>query len=620
MKGTGRFLRYLFQLALFWIGLFLLQRLLFLALNWNKVTPLPWSDILLTQRYGLPMDLSMTGYLLLPVILFGIPLLFREGTTWRTILRVYLSVLVMLSCTVAIADVGLFQSWGSRTNLKALSYLAYPREAFGSMAGAPVLLLVPTLLLLCLLALRVLRRVKPGPDLHEGHWPWKIGGIVLSIGLCLLAARGGPQDLPIDKSWAYYSRHSVLNLSALNGTWNFMEVLVEPPEFEANPYAYATTAEADARFAKVHAPGIDAAPSILTTTRPNILIVLLESWTADIIEPLGGDSGVAPQFTRLANDGLLFRNFYSTGFRTEQGICAMLSAFPSQPKTTVIRKFGKFDQLPSLVHVVDFSGYASTYYYAGDVEFANTRSYLEAMGFDVIHDEHSFPIKRRTRWGAYDEELFDFHLRDAERPKQPFFHILMTSTSHEPFDAPLDEGFRGGDAQLYRNTVHYTDRCLGNFMDQARKKPWWDSTLVIVVADHGHFLPHYREAYSAARHRIPFVLTGGALRAELRGTTNDTYASHVDLAVTLLHQLHLPTERFTWSTDLFDPTVNHSAFWTFDEGFGTADSVQTVVWEHVGRRVVELRDSTRTKDRERLLQDGKAQLQVLLDRYIGFNQ
>ncbi|MCC7501600.1 MAG: LTA synthase family protein [Flavobacteriales bacterium] len=620
MKGTGRFLRYLLQLALFWMALFLLQRSLFLALNWNKVSPLPWSDILLTQRYGQPMDLSMSGYLLLPVVLFSIPLLFHDRSIWRTILRMYLIVLVLLSCIIAIADVGLFQSWGSRVNLKALSYLAYPREAFGSMAGAPVLLLVPTLLVLCLLALFVVRRVKPSPELHEGHWLWKVGGIVVAIALCLVAARGGIQDLPIDKSWAYYSRHSVLNLSALNGTWNFMEVLVEPPEFDANPYAYTTTSEADARFASIHSQGKGNAPSIFTTARPNILIVLLESWTADIIEPLGGDSGVTPQFTRLAKDGLLFRNFYSTGFRTEQGICAMLSAFPSQPKTTVIRKFGKFDQLPSLVHVLDSSGFASTYYYAGDVEFANTRSYLEAMGFDVIHDEHSFPIIRRTRWGAYDEELFDFHLGDAERPKQPFFHIIMTSTSHEPFDAPVDEGFKGGDPQLYRNTVHYTDRSLGAFMDRARNMPWWESTLMIVVADHGHFLPHYREAYAAARHRIPLLMTGGALRPELRGTTNDTYASHVDLAATLLHQLHLPADRFTCSRDLFDPTVSHSAFWTFDEGFGMADSVQTVVWEHVGQRVVELRDSTRLQDRDRLLQDGKAQLQVLLDRYIGFNQ
>lgn len=620
MKGTGRFLRYLLQLALFWPGLFLLQRCLFLALNWNKVSRLPWSDILLAQRYGLPMDLSMTGYLLLPVVLLCIPLLFRDGSLWRTILRVYLCVLVILSCIIAIADVGLFKSWGSRVNLKALSYLAYPREAFGSMAGAPILMLVPVLVLLCYLALRVLQRVKPGSELHEGHWPWKMGGILVAIGLCLLAARGGTQDLPIDKSWAYYSRHSVLNLSALNGTWNFMEVLVEPPEFAANPYAYTTTTEADARFAELHAQGRGNAPSILNPVRPNILIVLLESWTADIIEPLGGDSGVAPQFTQLAKDGILFRNFYSTGFRTEQGICAMLSAFPSQPRTTVIRKFGKFDQLPSLVHVLDSAGYASTYYYAGDVEFANTRSYLEAMGFDVIHDEHSFPITKRTRWGAYDEELFAFHLRDAQQPKQPFFHILMTSTSHEPFDAPVDEGFKGAEPQLYRNTVHYTDRCLGAFMDEARTKPWWDSTLVIVVADHGHFLPRYREAYAAARHRIPFLLTGGALHAELRGTTNDTYGSHVDLAATLLNQLHLPSDRFTWSRDLFDPTVSHSAFWTFDEGFGTADSTQTVVWEHVGQRVVELRDSTRLQDRDRLLQDGKAQLQVLLDRYIGFNQ
>ncbi len=620
MNGALRFLGYLLRLTVLWSLLFLVQRALFLALNLDRLHGLSIGEILLTQRHGQAMDLSMTGYLLLPAVLLSIPLAVRDTPHRRRILHAYLVAIALLSCTLTLVDVGLYRSWGSRVNLKAISYLAYPREVAASVTGAPLLVLIPTLLLLCTAAVLALRRVRPAQGLDEGGWGWKGGTLALSLGLCLLAARGGPQELPISKSWAYFSRHSVLNLAALNGTWNFMELLVKPPEFRSNPYAYLPEAEASMVHDRLHHGQGGPATRLLRTERPNIILVLLESWTAGVIAPLGGDTGVAPQFTRLAREGLLFRNFHSTGFRTEQGICATLSSFPSQPRTTIIRKFGKFDQLPSLVRELGRVGYTSTYFYAGDVEFANTRSYLGAMGFEVVHDEHSFPIKQRTRWGAFDEELFDFHLQRTASEKAPFFHIIMTSTSHEPFDAPVEEGFQGGEPQRYRNTVHYTDRCLGDFIDRARKAWWWDNTLVIVMADHGHFLPHRLEAHEEARHRIPFLLLGGALEPALRGTVNDTYASHVDVAATILHQLGLSAAQHEWSNDVFDPTVAHRAFWTFDEGFGIADSVQTVVWDHVGQRVLELRDSSRTADRDRLLREGRAELQVLLDRYIGFNQ
>jgi phosphoglycerol transferase MdoB-like AlkP superfamily enzyme len=445
--------------------------------------------------------------------------------------------------------------------------------------------------------------------------------VVLAPVLFFLAARGGPQDDPINKSWAYYSRHSALNLAALNSVWNALEIAVMPAELNENPYRLMPTDEAERIFQNLHPTSAGKHRSLLKSTKPNVLVVLLESWTADIIEPLGGDSGVAPQFTRLCADGLLFTHFYSTGFRTEQGLCALISAFPAQPKTTIIRNFGKFDRLPSLVRELGNAGYASTYWYAGNAEFANTRAYLEAMGFDRVHDETSFPISRRTRWGAFDEELFAFHLREGSKTTRPFFHVLMTSTSHEPFDAPVDEGFSGGsDPQLYRNTVHYTDRCLGSFLDAARQQDWYANTLIFVVADHGHYLPRYRDQRSAARHHIPFLVTGGALRDDLRGTANDTYACHTDFAALLLAQLNLGAQVFEWSHDPLDPLAPHSAFWTFNEGFGMADSAQTVVFDAAAGQVTEMRDSARTTDQERLLRSGKVQLQVLLDRYIGFNQ
>lgn len=612
--------RYVSLLAMLLLALFFVQRHLFLAFGHRALHGASTEEVLQCHWTALAMDLSMAGYVLLLVVLLSVPLLFREHAWPRRAIRIFLAAFIVCSALVNVVDIGLSDAWGVKLDRKALSYLRWPGEVMGATAPGNVALLLLVALVQSILFLFLLGRI----DHWRSYLGGKLAGRIISAALlpvvCVVALRGGPQDDPINKSWSWFSTRPMLNLAAMNSMWNLMAVLVEPAQFTSNPYAFIPADQA--RQLVADSRPRTAAPDlrIVRNDRPNVLVVLLESWTADVIEPLGGDSGVAPQFTALCDEGLLFTNFHSTGFRTEQGLCALVSGFPSQPTTTIIRMFGKFDRLPSVARSLDSIGYNSRYYYAGDVSFANTRAYLETMGFGTVHDETSFPIQRRTRWGAFDEELFAFHLKDAPSAPRPFFQVIMTSTSHEPFDAPVEEGFAGSEAQLYRNTVHYTDRCLGHFMDQAKQQDWYANTLILVVSDHGHYLPHNRAQYSAARHRIPLLITGGALKEEFRGKRNGTYGSHVDLPVTLLAQLGVPHAAFTWGRDLFSTGTPHSAFWTFNNGFGLADSAQTVVFDAAGGRTIELRDSSRTQDADRLLRQGKAELQFLLDRYIDLDQ
>lgn len=604
-----------------WMLVFLVQRCLFLAFAGPKLDGIGRVEIMQTHAQALYMDVSSLGYMLLVTALLTIPLLFSEVNWLRRAIVPLMLMLLTFTALITAADIGLFNAWGAKLDRKALGYLAFPEEAAASVSFRWLALLLGVVVAQVIVLGWLFLRIDHRRVFATGRRGPNIAAAVALPVLALLAARGGPQDDPINKSWAYFSRHPVLNLAALNGFWNLMEIAVQPAQVLSNPYVSMDGMEAERIFKAAHPKGHASSVSILKTLRPNVLLVMLESWTADVIEPLGGDSGVTPAFTQLAKDGLLFDHFYSTGFRTEQGLCALMSAFPSQPTTTIIRNFGKFDRLPSIVRVLDTAGYSSTYWYAGNVEFANTRAYLTSMGFEVIHSERSFEAKKRTAWGAFDEELFSFHLKNAHTSPSPFFHVIMTSTSHEPFNAPVARVFPGrSDPQLYRNAVHYTDSCLGAFLHDARDQEWYDSTLVIVVADHGHYLPHNTNMYSAARHHIPFLLTGGALRDELRGTVDHTLGSHVDLAATVFAQLQLPHDQFEWSNDLFDPHVPHIARWSFNEGFGIADSLQTVVFDETADRVIELRDSARTKDADRLLVQGKAGIQVLLDRYIRFNQ
>jgi len=562
------------------------------------------------------------GYVTLAAALpaFTLPWIDRRGT--RIFIHVMLIGFVVVSALVNIANCGLFDAWGSILNRKALSYLAWPREAMDAVAGAPWIALLMIFFVECALGIFLIRRIPSRGPVMTAPVRWSALGMVPLTGLLLLAARGGPQDDPINKSWSFFSAHPVLNLSAVNGMWNALEIAVEPAEFEQNPYAFLPVEEAEAIVTGLNAAGRGPSERILSVDRPNIVLILLESWSGDVIEPLGGEPGVTPRFTALCKEGMLFTNFYSTGFRTEQGLCAIISGFPSQPKTTIIRKYGKFDRLPSLVNALDSNGWNSRWYYTGDVVFANTRSYLESMGFDVIHSEEDMPGGQRTRWGALDEELFDLYLADSATFREPYFHAIMTATSHEPFDAPVQGGFSGGgQPQRYRNTVAYTDRCLGDLFDRARRLGDWGRTLYIVVADHGHFLPKNRTHYDMERHRIACLFLGGALLPGLRGTTNATWSSHVDLPATLLGQLGLPHHRFPWSKDLFDPDTRKFAFYTFDDGFGYADRAQAVIYDAAAKRAIHWRDGNAAAEVDSaVLRKGKALLQIELERYMALDQ
>ena len=615
-------LKYFLKLFLFWMLLFLIQRIFFLLFQYDQLPGIGIINILLSGWYALPMDVSMTSYILLfPVLQFFI-LLVKDLKLIKGIILSYFIIIIILSAFINIVDLGLFEAWGSKLNNKALSYLAYPEEAIAATAATPIILLTGIFIIESIIAIWIFTKIRINFNPAMLTLFQKFILAILLLVLVFIGMRGGVQEIPINKSWSYYSKHPVLNLSAVNSTWNAIEIFIKPAEYETNPYSYLNEDMAEIIFKELHNVEQDTTVNIFNISKPNIILVLLESWSGDIIEAIGGEKDVTPEFARLSKQGLLFTNFYSTGFRTEQGLAALLSGFPSQPKTTIIRKFGKFDKLPSIVNVLDSNGYSSAYYYGGDLEFANTITYLKTAGFDKIIGDEDFEFIKSTEWGAYDEELFNFYLKDTKNVHEPFFHILMTSTSHEPFDAPVDGGFTGNTLpDRYRNTISYTDICLGNFLRAAKKQSWYPNTVFIITPDHGHFLPKNRNHYDAERHHIPFLIYGDALKEKFKGKIIDKFASHSDFASTVLSQLNISHDHFRWSKNLFNNYQEDFAFYSFDEGFGWLEKKQSLIFDHQFNDIISIRnDSLSDTVNNQILNKGKAYLQVLMEEYIGVSR
>jgi phosphoglycerol transferase MdoB-like AlkP superfamily enzyme len=598
----------------FWVVCFALFRTIFLLFHFDgKASML---EVLCSNVYGFSLDVSTACYATALLLLIRFVIGFTKfKTAFNRIAKIYTGVLLAMVTLLNMIDVNLYHVWQSKLNTLALSYAKYPDEVFASssnMYSVGVLLLYIMVFIVLFLLYQKLFFYH---TIILNKYTSYVTAFLLSVALVIIGIRGGVQNYPIDKSWAYYSNNNSLNNASLNSAWNAIQLLAVPT-LDSNTYNYMTQAKCDSVINRLHnyITNETQIEYIVNTPKPNVLLLFWESCGADVIAPLGGEKNVTPYFSELCNEGLLFTNFYSTGFRTDQGLVATLSGFPAQPLTRIIEEHSKFDKLPNLISSFKKQAYTSNYYYGGRSQFANTSTYLLAAGIDKVVDEQQFVGVKRTHWGVYDSFLFDYMLKDIGESKQPFFHTAATITSHEEFDAKVTPHFTPANDVYngYRNTMRYTDSCIYNFVQRAKQTKWYANTLILIVADHGHQLPKGRPYNGIEMHHIPFLITGGALSKNYKGKTNDNYGSHVAIASTLLHQLKMDRKAYTYSKNLIDNTQNHFAYYAHDDGFGYVSSKNKSIYSHTSKAL--LYNST-PRDSHNVLLTNQALLQKIMYDY-----
>jgi len=244
--------------------------------------------------------------------------------------------------------------------------------------------------------------------------------------------------------------------------------------------------------------------------------------------------------------------------------------------------------------------------YGGDINFTNMQSYFYSSGYSKITADRDFPLSSRlSKWGANDDITFSHLYEDIkQRPVdgKPWLSTFLTLSSHEPFEVPFHHL-----EHPYLNSVAFTDSCIGNFIDTFKELPAWKNTVVIFVSDHGYRYPENMQEYGPLRFHIPMLWLGGAI-AEPK--VIDTYANQTDLAATLLNQMGLPTDEFSFSKDILNPCVPHYAFYTFNNGFGFIDESGVSVYDNEGNKILVEEPESGNETR---LEKGKVLLQTLYD-------
>ncbi|RYF88069.1 MAG: alkaline phosphatase family protein [Chitinophagaceae bacterium] len=583
--------RFVFIYWLTWVAFFELCRLLFIASNYKQVKEAGAAEVAKSLLYGLRMDFSAAAYITVLVALAVSLSVYSSFFRKANFYQVYTAVVLLLVLLIVFADVGLFKAWGYRVDATVLKYFANPKEVWASVSHLPIagisLLWLVLYASLLLVFRHLLRKQLP---LLSGNY-LRVVSFLTVLGLTaslILPIRGGVQLAPLNQSSVYYSQNNFANMAALNASWNLLRSASRKGNNSVNPFIVADAKQVEAVVDSLLQKSSSAEELLLQTndsTPTNVILIVWESFTSKAINLNVEGKAITPGFNQLIKEGIYFSNIYATGDRTDKGIVGILSGYPAQPTTSIVKEPVKASSLPMLSTSFKDHGYHTAFFYGGELEFANMKAYLLQGKYDQFTTINDFEKKdQNSKWGAHDAVVADRLKSYLQEVQQPFFTTWLTLSSHEPYEIPATPLLSGEDDEAkFLSSLNYSDQVVGDFVQFAKTQNWWSNTLIVIVADHGHRLPVSTD--KAKDFHIPILMLGGVVKRPFKSI--DSVGSQTDVAATILQQLNMPADNFTWSRSLMQAGRMPWAYFTFNNGFGWVQPQKIMVWDNVGNRTIQ---------------------------------
>lgn len=594
------------------VVLFVLQKPLFLFLEKGSATqPVDniFTELPAVIWHGLPLDLSMAGYLSVIPGFLSIAVVWLKRDLVKPIMNIYFIIASLFITCSFLLNASLYPYWKYPLDSTPLFYFfTSPADAIASVSIWQVILSIVILIVLTIGVWFTLRmrgekrqqysRYGYG---YEGHGRGKRNRfddfdrhrgrtslvLLLLTGLLFLPIRGGITVSTMNTGQAYYSQNAYLNHSAVNPLFSLLESITHQEDF-ASQYRFMKDKEADKIFATMTSTSDENTYPLLNEATfkkgtPDILIVIMESFASDIMPSMGSYKDVAVCLDSIAQQSILFTRFYANSFRTDRGMVSILSGYPAQPTTSIMRYPRKTSQLPSIArNLAKYKNYKTTYYYGGDADFCNMRSYLVSQGYQHIISDANFPIEDKlSKWGVPDHIVAARMMEDIkaqQNEKRPMLRILQTSSSHEPFEVPYH---RLKDKRL--NAFAYTDSVMGAIVREYRKLPRWKNTLIVFVPDHVGGYKENLNDHDRSRYQIPLILAGGAISRPMKV---GIIGSQHDIAATLLGQLGVEHREFTFSKNMMSDATPKFAFFAVNDAFGIVSEENSLIYDNRAKRIV----------------------------------
>ncbi|WP_280551758.1 LTA synthase family protein [Halomonas sp. 25-S5] len=332
------------------------------------------------------------------------------------------------------------------------------------------------------------------------------------IAATVLIVRGGISGVPQSPDDALRLGEPEAATAALNGAYAALHGLQRGKQHDLEPMVLDDMSEAEARqrvdelYPNVSRLGPD------TNTRPvNVVVVLLESWASEFMQPLEDGRVVTPRFDALAERSLSTRNMIAGGRRTTEGMFSLFCSFQNPPGETIAQTNLAMRDYACLPELLNKAGWQSAFFQGSHENTSGTGAFAQSLGFQASYGKEA--ISERTLaenyWGVHDRDLYRFTLEHMDDMAEPMLIGINTNTTHdttvpESVDRLIDSDSRWAGI---RNTLHLADEDLGRFIEALEKRDWQHPWLVVMVSDHTSRV----EGTILERSRLPFALYGPGL-------------------------------------------------------------------------------------------------------------
>jgi len=551
---------------------------LLLWFNQDLIGSASTADLAQAFFNGLRFDLRLCVYIALPLSLSILcrPLMLRRS--WQLI---WLSACALLVILLGMIELNFYQEFHQRLNALVFQYLQEDPKTVLSMLwhGFPVVRLLLALAFFSAIFIFLLKRAdkasRPQSTLSQSRPALLLQhALVFSLVLVLsaLAARGTlRQGPPLRWGDAFTTESVFANHLGLNGALSLYTAAKarylggQKRHRPAMPEEQATAitrqmlltandklADSDSAVIRRHfTPPTDGKLPV-----KNVVVILMESFAAHFVGALGSDAGITPEFDKLAKEGLLFKNFFSNGTHTHQGLFASMACFPNLPGFEYLMQIPEgshdFSGLPQLLSP---RGYEDFYVYNGDFAWDNQQGFFRNQGMSRFIGRYDFvnPVVFDPTWGVADQDMFDRGAEEIGKQNQPFYALLQTLSNHTPYPLPdplpVEKVTDKGSLNDHLTAMRYADWALGQFFEKARKLPQFNETLFVLLADHGFAAHEQLTEMDLFRHHIAMLMIAPGIQQKF-GKTIDTVGSQVDMVPTIMGRLGKPVTHQCWGRDL----------------------------------------------------------------------
>lgn len=583
------------RICFLWLLVFTLQRVLFFIAHHHDIPSSKGNlSFLLVFVYALRLDLSTIAYLITPYLIVKSMHTSLEWSWLRKLLKIIVYAELFIVSFIHSGETVAYYEWGHKLTTRVFMHLSMPDEVARTADTSSIFLFLLIFLIELAGATLLIKWLKPfdnlSPPKTNNRHVRIISPIItvfLGLPISLLFARGGFQQIPINIDSAYFSPHQIINDVSVNSSYFFGNSLFLYNRSDVSSHLPKIAHFKATQITKrLYEKDSTHANFFMGSSKPNVVLIILEGWSANAMGWIQKGKSASPNFDRLAEQGVLFTNIYATNTTSEIGNTSLFAGYPSIPETALSLYPEKHRNLPTINEKLKENGYTTQYLFGGDLKYGNIKGFLMEHGFDKLLDENDFdPNLTRGKLNYFDSDLYKFALDEINRSRPPFLQCIFTGSTHSPYDhPPLKKAVFNGEERKYLNSMVYSDQCLAGFISNCKKQEWYKNTIFVLVSDHGHATPGINSPFETAFFRIPLLIFGDPIIEQYKGTKFNTLGSQADLAATLLHQLHLSNNDFPFSKDLMSSSKQRFAFYSTIRGYGFVTPLGSIMHNFDSRK------------------------------------